>query len=141
MAKIIMPLLSGEARGKIGDIVFTKRYGKTIARKYSRPSQPRTLAQKVVRYNFRALNQIFKGSGDLVYQDTTDNKMKVKLWKYDKVAKTYTEIPFEVLSDTEKEAWKNYAMKTKGYKGLARNMFIAANQKLLSNNQNPIRTI
>ena len=75
----------------------------------------------------------------MVYLDTTDNKYKVKLWKYDKMNKTYEEVAFEVLTDTEKMAWNEKAKKEKGYAGLGRNVFIATNQKLLSNNQNPLR--
>lgn len=134
-----MPLLSGEVRGRIGEIVFSKRFGKNVARKYSKPSQPNSLAQQVVKYNFRALSQLWKGSGDLVYTDSNDNKKKVKLRKYDKTTKTYSEVAVEILTADEKTAWENYSMKVKGYKALARNLFIAQNQKALSNNGEPIR--
>jgi alkyl hydroperoxide reductase subunit AhpC len=139
MAKVNFPLMSGEARGRIGDIVFSKRYGKSIVRKFTRPRNTNSLGQQVIRHNFKCLNQAWKGSGDMVYTDTTDNKQKVKLWKYDKTQKTYTEVAFEILSDTEKQAWSNKAKKEKGYSGLGRNIFIAVNQKLLSKNNDAVR--
>jgi hypothetical protein len=139
MAKVSFPLMSGEARGRIGDIVFSKRYGKSIVRKFTKPRNANSLGQKVIRHNFKALNQAWKGSGDMVYTDTTDNKKKVKLWKYDKMAKTYLEVAFEILTDDEKMAWSTKAKKEKGYTGLGRNIFIAINQKALSNNNDPLR--
>jgi hypothetical protein len=139
MAKVSMPLLSGEVRGRIGDVVFMQRHGQSVARRFTKPRNTNTLSQQVIRHNFKALNQAFKGSGEMVYTDTTDNKQKVKLWKYDKTAKTYAEVPFEILTADEKTKWEDYSMKTKGYKALARNLFIAKNQKQLSNNLDAVR--
>ncbi len=139
MAKVSLPLLSGEVRGRVGDIVFMQRHGQSIARRFTKPRNANTLSQQVVRHNFKALNQAYKGSGDMVQTDTTTGKSYVVLWKYDKIAMKYTEIQFEVLTADEKAKWEEYSLKVKGYKALSRNLFIAKNQKLLSNNEEPVR--
>ncbi|MGC9006749.1 MAG: hypothetical protein ACP5JX_04150 [Sulfurihydrogenibium sp.] len=139
MAKVSLPLLSGEVRGRVGDIVFMQRHGKSVARRFTKPRNTNSLSQQVVRHNFKALNQCYKGSGDMVQTDTNTGKKYVMLWKYDKMAKKYTEVQFEILTADEKTKWEEYSMKTKGYKALARNLFIAKNQKQLSNNLEPVR--
>lgn len=147
MAKIIMPLLSGGASGKLGDIVFFQRYGQAIARQRVVPANPNTIKQQVVRHNLSALAQAWKGSGSGVLQDDatgtatgTPNAYYVKLRKFNPTTTTYSEVNFIVLSSTEKTAWENYAMMQKKVKQWSRLYFIGENIKLLMANQNPKRT-
>ncbi len=140
MAKVLGPLMSMGVKGKFGDIVFTQRYGQTIARRRTIPANPKTIKQQVVRHNLSALSQAWKGSGDMVYTDT-DGKNKVKLWKYDPMSNNYEEVPFEVLSDTEKQAWESYTtQQLRKPMAFARLTFIGMNTKRLMENQDPIRT-
>lgn len=146
MAKVILPALSGQASGKIGDVVFFRRHGTNVARIRVKPSNPKTIKQQVVRHNLSALAQAWKGNGNLVLQDDasgsitgTPNAYYVNLRKWDDVAMAYTEFPFIVLNDTERQAWVDYA-NTQGKPAMyGRLYFIGDNQKLLMTNQNPIR--
>lgn len=145
MAKIIMPLLSGSAQGKFGDIVFFRRFGENIARIRVKPTNPNTPAQQVVRHNLSALSQAWKGSGDLVQTDDdsgtitgTPNAQYVVLRKWN--GTSYTEVPFIVLTMTEKGQWQSYAMHHGKPQVFGRIVFIGENQKLLMANQNPKRT-
>ena len=128
MAKVNLPLLSGEVRGKLGEIVFTKRYGKQIARRLTKPANPKTLKQQVIRSNLSALSKAWSGKTDLV--DANGNKYVIL--KKKNVDGTYTDVNFNILSNDEKHAWEQHAMKVKGYKQFGRNMFISENLKGLN---------
>jgi len=125
MAKVNLPALSGEARGKIGDIVFMKRYGTQIARIRTKPANPRTEKQMIVRGNLGSLSDAWKGED-------------VVLKKYDP-QNGIAEVHFQGLSDTEREAWMEYAMRQNKPKQFARILFIGENQRRLMKNQDPIR--
>jgi len=147
MAKVNIPALSGTASGKIGDVVFFRRWGQSIARIRVKPANPNTLKQQVVRHNLSALSQAWKGSGDLVLQDDatgsvtgTANALYVKLRKWDAVAGSFTEVPFIVLNNTEKQAWIDYAALQGKPTPWGRLYFIGQNASLLMSNQNPVRT-
>jgi hypothetical protein len=128
MSKVIMPLLSGEVRGKIGDIVFQRRYGKTIARKRTIPSNPKTLKQTVVRTDLAGLSKIWKGES-------------YTLKKYNPVTQNTTDVLTDGLSDTERDAWITYTIQTiKKPRAFARLTFIGVNVKRLMNNQDIKRT-
>jgi hypothetical protein len=102
MAKVIMPLLSGEVHGKLGDIVFFRRYGMQLARVRTIPTNPRTARQTVVRTNLAGLSKIWKG----------DNN--IKIYKLNPSTSEYDLITVDTgLTDTEREAWLNLA-KSKG---------------------------
>lgn len=61
MAKILFSAVVGDARKKIGGVVFTKsRFGAIVRRKVS-PVQPRTNAQRAVRANFTANSKEWSG--------------------------------------------------------------------------------
>lgn len=135
MAKVSLPLLSGEVRGKLGEIVFTKRYGKQIARRLTKPANPNTMKQQVIRGNLSALSKAWNGKTDLV----DDEGNKYVILKKKNPDGTYSDVNFTVLSDTEKMAWEQEAMKLKGYKQFGRNMFISENIKALNGGFEPKR--
>lgn len=147
MAKVNMPSLSQVASGKVGDVVFFRRWGTNVARIRVKPANPRTIKQQVVRHNLSVLSQAWKGSGDLVQQDDASgsitgipNAYYVLLRKWDNTAMTYTEVPFIVLDATEKQAWINYAQSQNKPTPWGRLYFIGHNISLLMANQNPVRT-
>jgi hypothetical protein len=49
MAKVTMPLMSAEARGKVGGIVYNSYRGKSTVKVKKSPSQPRTARQLTIR--------------------------------------------------------------------------------------------
>lgn len=49
MAKVTMPLMSAEARGKLGGIVFNTWRGKSTVKCKKAPAQPRTARQLIMR--------------------------------------------------------------------------------------------
>lgn len=60
MAKTTAPLLSFEAAGQIGNsLVFSKWKGRSYARRYVVPANPRTAAQVVIRNTFQWLQKIY----------------------------------------------------------------------------------
>ncbi len=65
MAKTILPLMSGQASGKFGDIVFMRRGGQNIARIRVIPANPRSILQQASRLNMSSLSKIFAGGGSL----------------------------------------------------------------------------
>ena len=147
MAKVNIPLLSGVASGKVGDVVFFRRWGTNVVRTRVKPANPKTPKQQVVRYNLSALSQAWVGSGNLVKQDDasgtitgTPNAYYVMLRKWDDNTMTYTEVPFIVLSDAEKQQWIDYARtQLKKPTAFGRLVFIGENAQRLRYNQDPIR--
>ena len=146
MAKVRIPALSGIASGKIGDLVFFRRFGQDIARIRVKPANPRTPKQQTVRYNLSALSQAWKGNGSLVKTDE-DGQLTgyagtkyVMLRKFDYNTNSYTEVVFPVLSEEEKQAWIDYVYQTlKKPMAWGRLEFIGQNIRLLMQNQDPIR--
>jgi hypothetical protein len=133
MAKVIMPLLSGEVSGKIGDIVFFKKFGKQVARRRVIPANPKTAMQTAIRNNLKALVRMFLGKSDTV-----------TLHKIDKSTNppTITNVQnVEKLTDTEKNAWieagKQYFQGTGVFPGMV--YFTKINVNRLSNNQGIVR--
>lgn len=139
MAKVILPALSGQARGKIGDIVFFTRYGQQIARVRVKPTNPNTMLQQITRHNLKALSQAFKGSGDAVFT-RQDGSQYVVLKKYDTETQSWVDTEFNILTSTEKQAWELEGQRRKGYKAYGRLTFIGDNIRLLKQGQNPKRT-
>jgi hypothetical protein len=114
MAKVVMPLLSGQVRGKIGDIVFFKRYGKQLARMRVYPTNPKTEKQVVVRTNLSGLSKMWKGE-DAV------------LKKYNSSTGSYDTITATALTAAEKGAWETHATSLGKPKIYGRLLFIGVN--------------
>jgi hypothetical protein len=61
-AKIVFSAVVGDARNKVGGVVFTKsRAGSVVRRKVS-PVQPRTTAQSAVRASFTGFSKVWSGT-------------------------------------------------------------------------------
>jgi uncharacterized NAD(P)/FAD-binding protein YdhS len=129
MAKVIMPLLSGEVRGKVGEIVFFKRYGMQLARMRTKPSNPKTEKQMAVRTNLAGLSKLWKGEGNIT------------LKKYNPTSEEWEDVSVaDGLTDTERRAWENEA-RSKGKPMIyARLMFIGENAERLAKGQDIKRT-
>lgn len=136
MAKVVLPALSAEASGKLGSIVFMKRYGQAIARIRTKPANPRTPSQVWVREQLAKLSQAYKGSGSYVLEDANGKYVMLKK----RVGMDYVEVRFDVLSDTERAMWEDYAMKTGKPRQFGRLAFTGMNIKRLSMGQDPTRT-
>lgn len=79
MAKVVMPLLSTEARGKIADaIVFFPWKGLAVVRQWLKPANPQSLAQMTIRAKLKAIGKAISkiytpddvASGSVIYQRT-----------------------------------------------------------------------
>lgn len=134
MAKVKLPALSGVASGKLGDIVFAQRYGQTIARLRTKPTNPNTPSQQVVRHNLSALSQAWRGSGSMIRNG------KVQVRRYDSTTGAYVEDEIDILTTQEKSQWEQYAQRTKGYKAFGRLAFIGTNIKRLKEGADIMRT-
>jgi len=129
MAKVVMPLLSGEVRGKVGDIVFFRRYGMQLARMRTKPSNPKTEKQMAVRTNLAGLSKLWKGEGNIT------------LKKYNPTTGAWDDVMVvDALTDTEKQAWENEARKKGKPMVYARLMFIGVNAERLAMGQDIRRT-
>ncbi len=129
MAKVVMPLLSGEVRGKVGDIVFFRRYGTQLARMRTKPSNPKTDKQVAVRTNLAGLSKLWKGEGNIT------------LKKYNPVAEAWESVVVEdALTDTEKQAWENEARRMGKPVQFARLLFIGENAERLARGMDIKRT-
>jgi len=129
MAKVNMPLLSGEVRGKLGDIVFFRRHGRQLARMRTKPANPKTDKQVAVRTNLAGLGKLWKGENNIV------------LKKYNPTTKEWEDYTVENgLIDDERKAWEDMIKKMKG-KPLtyARLMFIGENAKRLAEGMEILR--
>jgi hypothetical protein len=129
MAKVVMPLLSGEVRGKVGDIVFFRRYGMQLARMRTKPSNPKTEKQMAVRTNLAGLSKLWKGEGNIT------------LKKYNPTTGAWDDVMVvDALTDTEKQAWENGARMKGKPMVYARLMFIGVNAERLAMGQDIKRT-
>lgn len=135
MAKVLLPLMSGQVKNKIGDVVFFRRgdYGINVARIRVKPQNPRTAKQTAIRHNLRTLSGIWKGS--IQAGGATLYKYNGTTWTQITIAST------ETFGDVEREAWKAYTHTTKqNYKVQGRLAFIGVNMNRLYNNLNPFKT-
>jgi len=58
MAKVVMPLLSAEASGKIADtMVFFYWKGRNVVRRWVTPTNPRSAGQKNIRTRLAAMGK------------------------------------------------------------------------------------
>jgi hypothetical protein len=129
MAKVNMPLLSGEVHGKVGEIVFFKRYGKQLARMRVKPTNPRTEKQTAIRQDLSGLSKLWKGEDSI-----TLKKYNSSTGHYDSV------VVNNGLTETEKEAWRTYAMNRGKPSIYGRLLFIGENIRRLISGLNIIRT-
>ncbi len=121
MAKVVMPLLSGEVRGKVGQVVFFKRYGMQLARMRTKPSNPKTEKQMAVRTNLAGLSKLWKGEGDIT------------LKKYNPTSEEWEDvIVANPLTDAEKQAWENEARRRGKPMQFSRLLFIGDNSERLA---------
>jgi len=61
MAKVVMPLLSAEASGKIADtMVYFYWKGRNVVRRWVVPTNPRSAGQKLIRTNMAAMGKNLK---------------------------------------------------------------------------------
>ncbi len=128
MAKVRLPLLSGEVRGKVGDIVFFRRHGMQLARMRVKPSNPRTVRQMAVRQNLGGLSKLWKGEGSIT------------LKRYNPVVMVWEDVSVEhALTDTERQAWENEARRMGKPIAFARLMFIGVNAKRLAEGLDIVR--
>ncbi len=128
MAKVRMPLLSGEVRGKVGEVVFFKRYGMQLARMRVKPANPRTEKQVAVRQNLSGLSKLWKGEGNIT------------LRRYNPVSMTWDAFLVEdALTNEEREAWMEEARKRGKPMVFARLMFIGVNARRLAEGLDIVR--
>jgi len=146
MAIVFLPLMSGYASGKFGNVVFFRRYGKSIARMRVKPRNPKTFKQQLLRSNLGALSSAFVGDGRYVLVDEDGSKTGksgtkyVVLKRYDAITQQTYEVYFPVLTDEEKMKWEEYTVKELNKpKQFARVVFIGMNVRRLYANVNPIR--
>jgi len=81
MAKVDLPLLSGNVSGKFADIVFFKRGSVQVARIRVKPSNPNTEKQQIIRSNLKGLGALWRHAGEdystTLYKKTTDENGNV----------------------------------------------------------------
>jgi len=138
MAKVNLPLLSGFATGKFGNIVFFRRWGQDIARVRVKPSNPKTAKQQIVRHNLASLSNAYAGKGKLVMEDEQGKFVILKL--YDENTGMAQDVRFPVLTDQERIAWEEYAtMQLRKPKVWGRLAFVGTNARRLRMGMQPIR--
>ncbi|MEM4739670.1 MAG: hypothetical protein QXS63_01140 [Zestosphaera sp.] len=134
MAKVTLPLMSGQAKNKIGDIVFYRRgdFGINVARIRVKPHNPRTPRQIGVRTNIGTFSKIY--TGRLSPGGITVYKRNIMTGNFEPIQIANTEI----WTDADKMAWENYTHVTKqGYKVKGRLAFIGVNVDRLNKGLNP----
>jgi len=138
MAKVNLPLLSGFATGKFGNIVFFRRWGQDIARVRVKPSNPKTMKQQIVRHNLASLSGAYSGSGKYVYEDNQGKYVILRL--YDANTGNIQDVRFAILTEAEKMRWEEYAqMQLKKPKAWGRLAFVGENARRLRMGMQPIR--
>jgi len=120
MAKVSLPLLSGEVRGKIGQIIFFKRNGRQLARIRTIPANPRSDKQIIIRNNLAGLSKLFKGEGNITLRK----------------ADGFTIVVDSGLNEEERERWIEKGRES-GKDG--RLLFIGKNLERLAENLDFIR--
>jgi len=90
MAKVTAPLLSLEARGKIGDALVAFPWkGRNVMRSWTKPSNPRDIGQKLIRQKLAALGKNAKAietpktgllSGSTIYQLLKAKTPATQIW-------------------------------------------------------------
>ena len=128
MARVRMPLLSGEVRGKIGEVVFFRRYGMQLARMRVKPTNPQTEKQMAVRQNLGGLSKLWKGEGGIV------------LKRYNPVSMGWEDVFVEdALTNEEREAWMEEARRRGKQMIFGRLLFIGVNARRLSGGLDIVR--
>lgn len=61
MAKVVNPLMSAQARGKVGGLIFNTHRGQNTVKGFKSPSQPRTARQLTVRSYITTLSRAWSG--------------------------------------------------------------------------------
>jgi len=133
MAKVNLPLLSGNAGGKLGDIVFFKRGSVQIARIRVKPSNPRTEKQQLIRHNMKALGEAWRNAGQ-------NHTVVLKKRVYDSQTGTYTyqDVQFNAQS-VDKTAWKQCTLYSRsGFPLKGYQSFTSTNLKRLMSGENPV---
>lgn len=64
MAKVLMPLLSTEARGRMGGLVYNTWHGINYVKAHTSPNQPGSAAQLAARSRVQQLSQAWKDLSD-----------------------------------------------------------------------------
>lgn len=124
MAKVVMPLLSGEVRGKVGDIVFFRRYGIQLARMRTIPANPKTYKQIAVRSNLSGLSKLWKGEGN------------ISLKLYNPATAAWEDLTVSAgLSVEERNAWEAEAKRRGKNIAYGRLLFIGENARLLASGE------
>jgi len=120
MAKIELPLMSGLAKNKLGDLVFMRRLGKNVVRVRVKPANPKTQKQMLIRENMKALTTAWSRAGETG---------SVTLHKIDRTATPWsvTDITFDYLTTEEKATWRFIWD------------FTGENMRRLLNNEDPVR--
>ncbi len=72
MAKVLNPLMSGAARGKVGGIIFNVWRGLATVKIHKSPAQPRTARQLAVRSYITTLSRAWAGLTDAQRSAWTD---------------------------------------------------------------------
>lgn len=134
MAKVKMPLLSGQVSGKIGDIVFFRRgdFDINVARMRVVPSNPNTTKQQTVRHNIKTLTKIYSGrispANAILYRWVNGQWVEIKI------------ASDETFTDDDKKAWDTFLVVTKqGYKVRGRLAFISHNLNALRAGDTPYK--
>jgi hypothetical protein len=89
MAKIQFSAVVGDARKKLGGVVFTKGHAGAVVRKKVSPVQPRTSAQRTVRANFTANSKAWSGTLTASERQTFTN-LAASLTKKDRFGNAMT---------------------------------------------------
>jgi len=129
MAKVNLPLLSGDVSGKFSDIVFFKRGSVQIARIRVKPSNPRTEKQQTIRNNLKGLGELWRHAGE-DYSTTL----------YKKVVGEDGSITYQGVSvnaqNIDKNAWKSCTIYSKsGFPLKGYQVFASTNLKRLMNGE------
>jgi len=134
MAKVTLPLMSGKAKNKVGDIVFYHRgdFGINVARIRVKPHNPKTAKQVGVRTNIGTFSKIY--TGRLTPGGITLYKRNITTGVFEPIQLA----PTETWTSADKTAWDNYVHTTKqGYKVKGRLAFIGVNVDRLNKGLNP----
>jgi hypothetical protein len=137
MAKVTLPLMSGQARNKVGDLVFFRRgdWGVNVVRMRTIPKNPRTTSQQANRHNVGTLLKIYLGKVNAGGQ---------QLFRFDSSQNVWVLITIssnESFGDTERQAWENFkTISEKGHSVTGKYAFLSVNIKRLKQGLNPLKT-